>query len=116
MVLRRRKGAGENPLCPISTCMVLLGGAWTPNVIWHLHAGPRRFSELQSYMPRISGKVLTQRLKDLERKGLINRQIVNTTPPTVEYALTDLGRALLPAIEEIAQIGFELKQAGVALP
>jgi DNA-binding HxlR family transcriptional regulator len=95
--------------------MVLLGGAWTPNVIWHLHSGPRRFSELQGYMPRISGKVLTQRLRELERKGVISRQIVKTTPPTVEYALTHLGRELLPAIEQIGHVGLKLKQADEAL-
>jgi DNA-binding HxlR family transcriptional regulator len=95
--------------------MLLLGGAWTPNVIWHLHAGPRRFSELQGYMPRISGKVLTQRLRELERKGVISRHVARTTPPTVEYDLTELGRELLPAIEQIGQVGRKLKQAGGVL-
>lgn len=96
-------------MCPIGTCMQLLGGAWTPNTIWHLQAGARRFSELEHDMKPISAKVLSQRLKELEEKGVVNRQVMNTSPPSVEYSLTDLGRELVPAIEAIAQVGFKLK-------
>lgn len=112
MVLRMRKGVPPQAqeLCPIGTCMELLGGAWTPNVIWHLQAGPRRFSELQVDMTPISAKVLSQRLKELEQKGVITRQVMSTTPPSVEYALTDLGRELVPAIEAIAHVGYKLKR------
>ena len=54
-----RKGvAGRaSEMCPIGACMELLGGAWTPNVIWHLQGGPRRFSELEADMKPISAKV-----------------------------------------------------------
>jgi len=53
--------------------MSILGGAWTPNVVWYLRAGPRRFSELRVDVPKISAKVLTMRLRDLERKGVVAR-------------------------------------------
>lgn len=117
MVLRLRKSAApEAPnTCPIGTCMELLGGAWTPNVIWHLQGEPRRFSELQAYMAPISAKVLSQRLKELEAKHVISRRVLATTPPSVEYALTELGRELVPAIEAIAHVGYKLKQQGAAL-
>lgn len=117
MVLRMRKGVSPNApnTCPIGTCMELLGGAWTPNVIWHLQADPRRFSELQADMAPISAKVLSQRLKELEAKGVLSRRVLATTPPSVEYALTDLGRELVPAIEAIAHVGYKLKQQGAAL-
>jgi DNA-binding HxlR family transcriptional regulator len=95
--------------------MELLGGAWTPNVIWHLQGGARRFSELQTYMTPISAKVLSQRLKELEAKRVIRRTVLVTTPPSVEYALTDLGQELVPAIEAIAHVGFKLRQQGAAL-
>lgn len=98
-------------MCPIGACMELLGGAWTPNVIWHLQEGPRRFSELQAYMAPISAKVLSQRLKELEAKGVLSRTVMATTPPSVEYALTELGRELVPAIASIARVGYKLKQA-----
>jgi DNA-binding HxlR family transcriptional regulator len=94
--------------------MELLGGAWSPNVIWYLSAGPRRFSELQVDMRPISAKVLSMRLKELERKGVVRRQVLDTSPPSVEYSLTVLGQELVPAIEAIAQVGHKLKQQRVA--
>jgi DNA-binding HxlR family transcriptional regulator len=96
--------------CPIGTCMELLGGAWTPNVVWYLSGGPRRFSELQADMKPISAKVLSTRLKELEEKRVITRAVMDTSPPSVEYALTDLGRELVPAIDAIARVGSKLKK------
>lgn len=113
MPLPVRKGVSSraSEMCPIGACMELLGGAWTPNVIWHLQAHPRRFSELQADMKPVSAKVLSQRLKELEEKGVITRAVMPTSPPSVEYALTDLGRELVPAIEAIARVGYKLKHA-----
>jgi len=111
-MLKMRKSAAppaDQMPCPIGTCMQLLGGAWTPNAIWHLQAGPRRFSELEHDMKPISAKVLSQRLKELESKGVVERQVMNTSPPSVEYSLTELGRELVPAIEAIAVVGYKLK-------
>ncbi|QSQ28406.1 helix-turn-helix transcriptional regulator [Pyxidicoccus parkwayensis] len=90
--------------------MSLIGGAWTPNVIWHLSAGPRRFGELRADMPRISAKVLSARLKTLEQRGVVRRRELPTSPPSVEYALTELGAELLPAIRAIVEVGARLKQ------
>jgi DNA-binding HxlR family transcriptional regulator len=118
MPLRVRKSTVRAPdeLCPIGTCMELLGGAWTPNVIWYLSGGPRRFSELQLDMRPISAKVLSTRLKELEEKGVVSRSVLATSPPSVEYALTPLGRELVPAIEAIAHVGFKLKKQRGELP
>jgi DNA-binding HxlR family transcriptional regulator len=113
MVLRLRKSPAPSPNeCPIGACMDLLGGAWTPNVIWQLQAGARRFSELQTYLKPITAKVLSQRLKELESKGVISRRVLDTTPPSVEYELTELGKDLVPAIEAIAEVGFKLRRSG----
>ncbi len=90
--------------------MALLGGAWTPNVIWHLSGGPRRFGELKIDIPPISPKMLSARLKDLEAKGVIQRIVTPTSPPSVEYSLTELGGELVPAINAIVEIGLRLKQ------
>lgn len=92
----------------MSACMALLGGAWTPEIIWNLSKGPRRFSELRRAMPAISGKVLSARLKDLDERGVVSRRVETTSPPSVEYALTDLGAELLPAIEAIVAVGSKL--------
>ncbi len=95
--------------CPLSECMSVIGGAWAPNILWFLGAGPRRFSELRIDIPPISAKMLTVRLKQLEEKGIVSRAVKPTSPPSVEYALTSDGRALLPAIEAIADVGHKLK-------
>ncbi|NOX82869.1 MAG: helix-turn-helix transcriptional regulator [Alphaproteobacteria bacterium] len=95
--------------CPLSECMSVIGGAWAPNILWNLSAGPRRFSELRVDIPPISAKVLTVRLRQLEEKGIVSRAVKPTSPPSVEYALTRDGRALLPALEAIAEVGHKLK-------
>lgn len=110
MSLRLRKNKAPPPLCPLTECMALLGGAWTPNVIWYLSAGPRRFGELRSDIPRISARVLSARLRELEGQGVITRSVVATSPPSVEYALTELGRELIPAINAIVAVGSKLKK------
>jgi DNA-binding HxlR family transcriptional regulator len=110
MALRVRKNkAVEIPFCPIAECMQLLRGAWAPSVIWYLSAQPRRFGELRVDIPRISARVLSARLRELAEKGVINRRVVPTSPPSVEYELTDLGRELVPAIAAIIEVGRKLK-------
>ena len=89
--------------------MKLLGGVWTPNIVWHLSGGPRRFSELRSDIPKISAKVLSARLRTLVEKGVVTREVVATSPPSVEYALSDLGGELVPAIRAIVAVGAKLK-------
>jgi DNA-binding HxlR family transcriptional regulator len=108
MVLRMRTKVKALPGCPMSKCMTLLSGLWTPELIWSLSDGPRRFSELRRDIPAISAKVLTGRLRDLERRGVLGRSVMATSPPTVEYELTSLGRELLPAIRSIVQVGSRL--------
>ncbi len=108
LVIRKNK-APPVPLCPLTECMKLFGGAWTPNVLWHLSGGPRRFGELRADIPRISAKVLSARLRSLEEKGVLSRAVMPTSPPSVEYALTDLGWELVPVIEAIVKVGSKLK-------
>jgi DNA-binding HxlR family transcriptional regulator len=91
--------------------MRFLGGAWTPNLIWHLRGGPRRFGELRVDIPGISAKVLSARLRELEGLGVVSRHVLDSSPPSAEYALTALGEQLVPAIDAIVQVGHQLKHA-----
>lgn len=102
--------------CPLSSCMKFIRGIWTPHIIWYLKAEPRRFSELKGDIKGISAKVLSTRLKELEEAGVVYREVMNTSPPTVEYSLTDLGRELQPAIAAIANVGMKLKKQKYACP
>ncbi|WP_256976403.1 helix-turn-helix domain-containing protein [Burkholderia sp. AU28863] len=108
MGLRMRKKVEPLPGCPMSKCMALIGGLWTPELIWCLSNGPRRFSELRRDNPTITAKVLTGRLRDLEERGVIRRSVLPTSPPSVEYELTSLGQELLPAITSIVEVGSRL--------
>ncbi|KRD64150.1 helix-turn-helix transcriptional regulator [Ensifer sp. ENS10] len=107
--IRKNRAAPLPPTCPVGECMVMLGGAWAPNIIWYLSGGPRRFSELKIDIPGISAKVLSTRLKEMEEKGAIERRIVPTSPPSVEYRLSDLGEEFVPAIHAIVEVGNKLK-------
>ena len=113
MSLKIRKNRSTPPPdpCLLTECMAIIAGAWAPNVIWHLRAGPRRFSELRIDIPPVSAKVLSQRLRELEGRGVITRTIQPTTPPSVEYALTGLGEELVPALSAIVEVGHKLKAA-----
>jgi len=109
--LRKNRAAPPPPICPLTECMALIGGTWTPNVIWYLSDSPRRFGELRTDIPKISAKMLSARLHELERKGVVSRKVMPTSPPAAEYALTELGRELVPAIKAIVQVGEKLKRA-----
>lgn len=90
--------------------MRVIGGAWTPNVIWYLREAPRRFSELKHDLAGVSAKTLSARLRKLESDGVVARDVKPTSPPTVEYQLTALGARLVPAVEAIVDVGNELKR------
>ena len=81
--------------CPVRDVMDNIGGKWNSLMILSLADGALRFSELRRLIPDISQRMLTQTLRDLQRDGYISRTVFPTQPPSVEYALTDLGRSLL---------------------
>ena len=79
-----------NNSCPISNAMQILGGKWKIIILSRLMDGKLRFGELAYMIPLISGKVLGDQLKEMERDGLVLRQQFNETPPQkVEYSLTE---------------------------
>ena len=107
--VRKSKVAAPPPACPLTESLALLRGAWAPNVIWYLSAEPRRFGELRHDIPRISARVLSARLRELEARGMIVRRLLDTSPPSAEYELTELGHELLPALDAIVKVGTRLK-------
>ena len=82
----------------------LLEGRWKMMIVFHLFDKKLlRFSELERAIPLVSQKMLIQQLRDLERKGVVQRIVYAQVPPKVEYLLTDLGLALRPALRELVQ-------------
>jgi DNA-binding HxlR family transcriptional regulator len=96
--------------CPLEFSLKLLAGAWTPQIIWFLQSEPRRFGDLKRDLGNVSAKVLTTRLREMEEKGIIVRKVMPTSPPTVEYALTDVGRKIGPALQSIVAVGEEIQK------
>lgn len=91
----------QNILCPkFEKAMKLISQRWTGLIIYQLLLGPQRFCKIESSLP-ISGRLLSERLKDLEQEGIVNREVYPETPVRIEYSLTEKGRALEPAIREI---------------
>jgi DNA-binding HxlR family transcriptional regulator len=109
--LRKSRAPPAPSGCPMGACMALLGGAWTTNVVWQLSGGPRRFGELLKDIPGISPKMLTVRLRELEEKGVVIREVVPTSPPSVEYSLSELGHELVPVIDSIVRVGTRLLES-----
>ena len=74
-----------------------------------LSGGPRRFGELRRDIPKISPKMLSARLRELEEKGVVTREVMHSSPPSVEYTLTDVGHELIPVINSIVKVGTRLR-------
>jgi DNA-binding HxlR family transcriptional regulator len=83
--------------CPIAPVVDIVFSRWTTPILWQLNAhGRQRFNDLRDLVEGITAKVLTQRLRQLERDGLVARTMHPEIPPRVEYEITDLGRSLAP--------------------
>ncbi|MFI7708862.1 winged helix-turn-helix transcriptional regulator [Nonomuraea sp. NPDC049480] len=88
--------------CPIGPVVDLVFGRWTTHVLWTLgHHGRLRFNELQGHVQGITPKVLTERLRQLERDGFIARTYHREIPPRVEYEMTALGQTLVPVFQAL---------------
>ena len=97
-----------NDECPVKKTADIIEGKWTTLVIRELIPGKRRYSDIQRALSGISPKVLTARLRHLERWQLVRRTVYPTVPPTTEYELTELGRRLEGVIKAMAEFGSEL--------
>ena len=87
----------------VSEVLQRIGDKWSILVVSRLGAGPMRFSELRTVIGGISQKMLTTTLRSLERDGFVVRTVFPTTPPSVSYELTELGRDLLVPVGALAQ-------------
>ena len=91
----------QSDLCPkFERAMEIISKRWNGLIIHQLLRGPQRFCEIESAIS-ISGRLLSQRLKDLEREGIVHREVYPETPVRIEYSLTEKGRTLKPILAEI---------------
>ena len=92
--------------CPVGKTIELISGRWKPIILYLIQHDINRFGLLQKRMPKISRKVLTEQLRDLENQGLINREVrVSSYPQEVFYFLTEKGSSLRELIDQIFNWG-----------
>ncbi len=103
----QRTEAGETGVrggscCPLyHEAVELVGRRWTGAILRVLMDGPLRFSEIAQAIPELSDRLLSERMKELEARGIVERKVISGPPLRVEYALSRMGRELEPALSEL---------------
>jgi DNA-binding HxlR family transcriptional regulator len=95
---------------PVELALHVVGGKWKMPILWRLKDRTWRYNELKRELPRVSHKMLTQQLRELEAHGLITRTVHPVVPPHVDYAITPLGRSAVPAIEILRAWGASFRK------
>ena len=90
--------------CSIEAAIEVIGGKWKGIILYHLNS-TKRFNELQKLMPKITQRMLTKQLRELEKDGVVLRTVYAEVPPKVEYSLTDFGKTLKPILKELESWG-----------
>ncbi|WP_424929896.1 winged helix-turn-helix transcriptional regulator [Amaricoccus tamworthensis] len=98
--------------CAIERGMRIIGGKWTGSILWHLKDGPVRFNDLARMVGGASKKMITERLRQLVDRGLVKRQVLETSPVSVTYEITDFGRTALGFLDELRRWSEELPSNG----
>ena len=104
--MKPSRQAPPETACPIGPVVDIVFSRWTTPILWALHEfGRQRFVELERRIGTITPKVLTQRLRRLERDGLVTRTYHPEVPPRVEYEISELGLTLAPLFATLAEWG-----------
>jgi len=102
-----RHAYGEASQCPVRGVLDQIANKWSVLILSALAERPYRFGELRREIGDISQRMLTQTLRDLQADGLVEREVFPTTPPSVEYRLSPLGRSLLVPLQGLVQWSFD---------
>ena len=95
----------DDEYCPVRATLALLGQKWVPHIIYDLTGGKRRFNELAVLIGGCNSRTLRDRLRSLEELQIVDRHIIETMPPWVEYELTTRGRELAQALGALEEWG-----------
>ena len=94
---------------PLLAAIDVIGGKWKTIILYMLYDQTLRFGELKKAIPKITQKMLTQQLRELEADGLVTRVAFNEIPPKVEYSLTEYAKELGPILGQLCEWGGRLK-------
>ncbi|MFF9342786.1 winged helix-turn-helix transcriptional regulator [Streptomyces sp. NPDC014773] len=98
---------GSEGICGVAAAISVLDGKWKTTLLWLLESGPHRPGELRRKAPRISEKVLTQALREMEEDGLVHRETHDVVPPKTVYSLTGHGLALSRVLAPLSDWGHD---------
>lgn len=101
MDMSEAKKKDQLPVCPVETTLTLIGDKWKVLILRDLMPGTKRFGELRKSVGDVSQKVLAAQLRDMEKSGLVHREVYAEVPPRMEYSLTPLGRSLKPILDSM---------------
>ncbi|MDD4505036.1 MAG: helix-turn-helix domain-containing protein [Sulfurospirillaceae bacterium] len=102
---------GKEYNCSVAIVQDIFNDKWKLGIIWHLLAGEKRYKELFEEVKEITQKTLTVKLRELEEKQLIAREVFPEIPPKVVYSLTPIGERLRPLLKEMYDWGIDYVQA-----
>lgn len=106
----------DDVYCPVRATLALVGQKWVPHIVYELTAGKLRFNELAAAIGGCNSRTLRDRLKTLEELKIVDRRIIETMPPWVEYELTAMGRELATAMSGLGDWGLRyMEPAGEAV-
>ena len=105
------KEASDLNDCPVTTAIEVIGGKWKVIILYQLRGKTLRFGELKKIIPKITQKMLTQQLRELEKNKLVRRKVYAEVPPKVEYTTNELAEKLNPALDLLCQWGGEYQKA-----
>lgn len=91
--------------CPVATAIDVIGGKWKVIILYQLRGQTLRFGELKKRIPKITQKMLTQQLRELEKDKLVKRHVYAEVPPKVEYTPTQLANQLNPVLDQLCEWG-----------
>ena len=94
---------------PVELSLDIIGGKWKIPIIWRLREDTLRYGEIRKSLPKITHKMLTQQLRELESDEIIIRKVYKEVPPKVEYSLTLLGKSVIPVIDLLREWGEEYR-------
>jgi DNA-binding HxlR family transcriptional regulator len=107
------QGEAQGAVCPhFHHAIELIGKRWTGAIVCALTERPMRYAELGKAVPGLSDRLLSQRLRELEEEGLVERQVEAGTPVRVTYSLTEAGQELDPVLSELKSWARRWKKAG----
>jgi DNA-binding HxlR family transcriptional regulator len=107
----RHKSYEADSGCPVEAALEVIGGKWKGSILYRLLEGTKRFNEMKRMFHSLTQRILTQQLRELERDGMIHREVYAEVPPRVEYSLTEMGRTLAPVLKQLRDWGVNNVQA-----